>query len=82
LQRAELCLNDVLLNQNVCHLLVFKPSGNVTRSLKTFTLHESGTLKNCGYITKALTQRWESCLKREMQKCNRAYFFSLTFTKA
>ena len=29
------------------------------RSLKTFTLHESGTLKNCGYITKALTQRWK-----------------------
>ena len=52
------------------------------RSLKTFSLHESGTLKNCGYITKALTQRWESFLTREMQKRNEAYFFSLTFTKA
>ena len=45
------------------------------RSLKTFTLHESGTLKNCGYITKALTQRWESFLKREMQKRSGAYCF-------
>ena len=75
MQRTELCLKDFLLNQNVYHLLVFKPSGNVTRSLKTFTLHESGTLKNCGYITKALTQRWESFLKREMQKRNGAYCF-------
>ena len=31
--------------------------------------------KNCGYITKALTQRWESFLKQEMQKRNGAYFF-------
>ena len=52
------------------------------RSLKTFTLHESGTLKNCGYITKALTQRWESFLKREIQKRNGAYCFFTTFTKA
>ena len=52
------------------------------RFLKTFTLHESGTLKNCGYITKASTHRWESFLKREMQKRNGAYFFSLKFTKA
>ena len=52
------------------------------RSLKIFTLHESGTLKNCDYITKALTKHWESFLKQEMQKCNIAYFFALTFTKA
>ena len=38
------------------------------RSLKTFTLHGGGTLRNCGYITKALTQRWESFLKRGYAK--------------
>ena len=50
--------------------------------LKQNVCHESGTLKNCGYITKALMQCWESFLKQEMQKRNGAYFFSLTFTKA
>ena len=50
--------------------------------LKTFTLDKSVTLENCGNITKALTQCWESFLKQEMQKRNGAYFFSLTFTKA
>ena len=30
LQIAELCLKDVLLKQNVCHLFVFKQSGSVT----------------------------------------------------
>ena len=45
------------------------------RSLKTFTLNESGTLENYGYNTKALTQRWESFLKQEIQKGNGAYFF-------
>ena len=30
LQRAELCLKDVLLKQNVCRLFVFKQSGSVT----------------------------------------------------
>ena len=40
-------------------------------------MHESGTLKNCSYITKALTQRWESFLNQEMQKRNGAYLFSL-----
>jgi len=50
------------------------------RSLKTFTLHKSGMLKNCGYISiKALTQRWESFLNG---KCKSLLFFSLTFTKA
>jgi len=68
LQRAELCLKDVLLKQNVCHLLVFKPS-------------ESVTLKNCGYIPKALTQRCGSFLKQEMQKRNGAYFISPTLQK-
>jgi len=38
-----------------------------------FTLHESGTLKNCGNIIKALTR--ESFLKQEIQKRNGAYFF-------
>ena len=40
------------------------------RSLKTFTLHESGTLKYCGYITKVLTvekkflnRKWKSVMK-------------------
>ena len=28
LQIAELCLKDVLLKQNVCHLFVFKQSGS------------------------------------------------------
>ena len=51
-------------------------------SLETFALDKSGTLENCGNITKALTQCWESFLKQEMQKRNGAYFFSLTFTKA
>ena len=45
------------------------------RSLKTFTLHESGTLKNCGCITLALTQRWESFIKHQMQKRNGVYCF-------
>jgi len=44
--------------------------------------HESGTLKNCGFITKGLTQCWEKFWKQEMEKRKRAYFFSLTFTKA
>ena len=44
-------------------------------SLKTFTLEKSGTLENCGNITKVLTQRWESFLKQAMQKRNGAYFF-------
>ena len=45
-------------------------------------MQESGTLTNCGYITQALAQRWESFLKRYMQKRNGAYCFPLTFTKA
>ena len=64
-----------------CNVQNYAPKCNV-RSLKIFTLHESGTLKNCGYITKALTQRWESFLKQKMQKRNGAYCFELTFTKA
>ena len=50
--------------------------------LKIFTLHEGGTLKKCGFITYALMQRWESFLRREMQKRNGAYCFFTTFTKA
>ena len=52
------------------------------RSLKIFTLHESGTLKNCGFITLAVTQRWESFLKGKMQMRNGAYCFFTKFTNA
>ena len=38
------------------------------RYLKTFIFHESGTLKNCGYITKAFRKRWESFFKTENRK--------------
>ena len=63
--------NDILFKQNVCHLLAFKPSESDTEGL----WNESGTLENCGYITKALLQRWESFLKQKMQHCNGAYCF-------
>ena len=55
LKLKELCLIYVLFNQKVCHLSVFKPCG-------------SGTLENCGYISKPFNLTVS--LKQGMHKRN------------
>ena len=47
------------------------------RSLNTFTFNKSGMWENCGYINKALSQRW----KKNFKCVTELTVFSPTFTK-